>query len=519
MQNALGLNPSEFGAGITKAFNAVFGGLGIGPSVPKEGLRITKQVANTALLSLNPMFLGIQLIQPMAAMPGMASMVKSLGAGKSLTFGLADLSKGSISMIKKQLTPSSLTSIERGAFDYAKANHVYATDMVEHANQVSKNATYYATKVTQAPAAFVEQMTRANMYMGLVHMLEDGGLSPKAGLYEQAHRLTDMAMNNYAAIEKPAIYNALGPIGSIAYNLKSYGHNEISRWSMYARELGEQGNAKPILTQMASTIALAGVMGLPFFSQWEEIYNFITKKMGTPRSLALDTMKMSEELGKNLGPKGSYALSHGLFTLAGTDLSKRIGLGDVIPSHASDVAFAGGGKVAGMAKSAYQLATNPSEETAKSAAFNFAPQILQGPMDVNWYQKGNLAYSKDPENLKPVAERNATDVLLKKIGLTGINESVQKTKQYEQKQITKAITDYRSQAMHQIAQDLFRNRELSQKTINKYFVDGQGDPNTFQKDFQKLAIEQNLSPQQSSLLYNAASQRIPQLRALERQVQ
>ena len=39
------------------------------------------------------------------------------------------------------------------------------------------------------------------VYMGLVSMLHESGLTPKNGLYEQAHRFTDMAIVNYGALE------------------------------------------------------------------------------------------------------------------------------------------------------------------------------------------------------------------------------------------------------------------------------------------------------------------------------
>jgi hypothetical protein len=391
--------------------------------------------------------------------------------------------------------------------------------MVEHANQIEKGAGYYATKITQTPAALTEQGTRAQVYMTFVHMLDDAGLSTKVGLYEQAQRLTDMAMVNYSAIEKPSFYNSLGPIGSMAYNLKSFGHNEISKWSMFAREIAETGNPAPLLTQMATTIALAGTMGLPFFSQFEALYDYITKKLGKPRSLALDVQEMSKSVGKELGPNAAFALSNGAPTMLGVDLSTRLGLGDVLPSSASDAAFAGGGKLLEMGKATSRAVLNPSEENLKSAAINLAPPVAQGPLDVAWYQKGDLAYSKDPEKLRPMARRNDADVLFKKIGLTGINESAQKQANYQNAQLDKAYTEYRTQAMQTIAQDLFRNRQIDPKTLEKYFKTGQGDPATFERDLQRVAVDQNMDPQTALMIKQAASQRIPQLRSLQRRMQ
>jgi len=521
MQNALGINPSRMGRAVNDFTNAAFGAVGLGPSYPRGIVSASRAVANTWMLSLSPAFLGMQIIQAPAVIPSMTALLRGRGMAPKMTWltqGMDYFAQSGMTFTKA-LAGMELSTVERGALKYAKDNHVYATDMVEHANQIEKGAGYYTTKLTQTPAAITEQATRAQVYMTFVHMLDDAGLSTKDGLYQQAHRFTDMAMVNYSAIEKPTFYNSLGPIGSAAYNLKSFAHNEISKWSLFAREIAETGNPAPLLTQMATTIALAGVMGLPFFSQFEELYDFITKKLGKPRSLALDVQEMSKAVGKELGPNATFALSNGAPTLLGVDLSTRLGLGDVIPSSAADAAFAGGGKLYEMGKATGRAVINPSEENLKAAAINLAPPVAQGPLDVAWYQKNGLAYSKDPEKLRPMARRNDADILFKKIGLTGINESAQKTANYQNAQLDKAYTEYRSIAMRTIAQDLFRNRPIDPKTLEKYFVTGQGDPTTFSTDIQRLAVDMNLDPQTAITLKQAASQRIPQLRSLERRAQ
>jgi hypothetical protein len=521
MQNALGINPSRMGKAITDFTNASFGTVGLGPSAVKSVTGSARVLANTWMLSLSPAFLGMQIIQAPTVMPAMTAFLRGRGAAPAstlLTQGLGHFAQAGMTLVKSAIG-AELSPVESGALAYAKKHHVYATDMVEHANQISKGVGYYTTKVTQTPAAIVEQATRAQVYLALVHMMDEVGITRKQGLYEQSHRFTDMAMVNYSSIEKPAIYNSLGPIGSLAYNLKSFSHNEISRWSMYAREIAKTGNPVPLLTQMATTIVLAGVMGLPFFSQFEDLYDFISKKLGKPRSLALDVQEMSKSVGKNLGEHGAFALSNGAPSLLGVDLSSRLGLGDVLPSSAADAAFAGGGKLYEMGKATGRAVLNPSEENLKSAAINLAPPVAQGPLDVAWYQKNGLAYSKDPTNLRPMARRTDTDILFKKLGLTGIQESAQKQANYQQAQLDKAYAEYRTQAMRTIAQDLFRNRPIDPSTIDKYFKTGQGDPQTFQRDLERLAVDQNMAPQEALLLKQVASQRIPQLQSIVRRAQ
>jgi hypothetical protein len=519
MQNAMGVNPSRVGRAVNEFMNAAFGAVGVGPSVPRAVVSGMRSVANTMMLSLSPVFLGMQVIQAPSVLPAMSAFLRGRGAAPMstiLTQGFGHFTQGGWTLTKK-LLGKELTEVESGALNYAQKNHVYATDMVEHANQIQKDMGYYRTKITQTPAAIVEQATRAQVYMALVHMMNDAGIKPSQGLYEQAHRFTDMAMVNYGALEKPAIYNSLGPTGSLAYNLKSFTHNELSRWSMYAREISETKNPVPLLTQMATTIAVAGVFGLPFYSQFEQLYDFITGKLGKPRSLTLDVMEASKQFGKHLGPNGQYALSNGAPTMLGVDLSTRLGLGDVIPTSAADAAFAGGGKLYEMGKATGRAVLSPTEANLKSAAINLAPPALQGPLDVAWYQQGDLAMSKNPEKpAKAMARRNATDTLLKKIGLTGINESAQKQRVYQQDQLDRAYANYRTDAMNAISWELMNGKQPSQKNLDKYFKTGQGDPETFIKDIERVVLNQRMTPEEAVALRQSASQRVPQIQSFLR---
>ena len=521
MQNALGLNPSRIGRAIDEVVNSIGNATGIGPSNIRGFLGGTKSVVNSAMLSLNPSFLAIQLIQGPAAMPAMAALLRGRGlAPKStiLTGGLDYISSAGMTLLKN---PNKLTAVERGALDYAKDNHVYAADMVEHSNTTTKGAMYYTNKITQSPAAYIEQATRAQVYMSFVKMMDDSGLTPKEGLYEQAHRLTDQSMNNYGALEKPAIYSALGPVGSMAYNLKSFGHNEISRWSMLAREIPATGNAVPLLTQMASTIVLAGAMGLPFYSQWETLYDYITSKLGEPRSLSLDTMEASEKLSKALGDdagKFKDVMSHGAPTMLGMDVSKRIGLGDVLPNKAADVAFAGGSKLGGMVTSAVGAAIHPDEPHLKAAALNWMPPIGQGFAKDAWYTDGDMALSMDPDKpTKATAELNPTDRLLKKIGITGINESTQKERNYQLTKIDKTYQDKRDTAMAGLTFALAHGGDLD-PYVNKY-LDNQGDPETLVASINSAIDTIKIDPNKLAIIKDAASKSITRALSLQRRME
>jgi hypothetical protein len=522
MQNALGLNPSRLGRGIDEVFSAAGNALFNMPSAFQKTVSTSRGIANTMMLSLNESFLAIQAIQGPAGIPAMAAFLRGRGLAPKttlLTQGLDYFVQANKTLVADK-AGRELSAVDRGAIDYAKKNHIYATDMVEHNTSTQANAKYYASKVLHAPAAIIETVTRAQTFLTFVKMMDDAGVKPKDGLYEQAQRFTDQVMNNYSAMEKPPVYQALGQIGSMAYNLKSFAHNELSRWSMLAREIPATGNAMPLLTQMATTIAIAGVMGLPFYSQFEELYDYITKKMGTPRSLTLDVIKMSENLAKEYG--GNYdmfknAVSHGLPTLLGADISKRVGLSDVLPSNLSDAAFAGGSKLTGTVGALGSAIVNPDERHLKAAAVAAAPNMLAAPLKSAWYTDEKGVYSTDPDKKRElITQINGTDRLLKKIGITGINESVKRTKDYQLKQVEKAYQDIRDKAMVQISYDLSNGTPITPETIDKYFVDGQGDPSSFGASINDIAMKLNIPRDTLAMINNAASSSITKAQALNR---
>jgi hypothetical protein len=526
MQNALGLNPSRLGRSIDEVAKAFGSSLGGTPAGLQKGLGVAKDVANTSMLALNESFLAIQALQAPTGIPAAVALLRGRGLASkwtNLTLGLDHFVEAGVTLLKDQ-AGKKISDIDRGAIEYAKKNHIYATDMVEHNSRTQKDAGYYISKGLKSPAAMIETGTRAQAFLTIVKVLEDGGMKVKDGLYEQAHRVTDQVMNNYSAMEKPPVYNALGPIGSMAYNLKSFGHNELSRWAEYAREIGKTGNPGPLLTQMATTIAVAGAFGLPMYSQFETLYDYITKKLGKPRSLTLDVIKTSEQLAEKLGPDGyekfKNAMSHGLFSTLGADVSKRIGLGDVIPSKASDAAFAGGGKLADMASTAAGAAINPDEQHLKAAAIAWSPNMLAGPLKEKWYTDEKGVYSMDPDKKRElITEINDTDRLLKKIGITGINESVKKTKDYQLKQLEKAYQDIRDNALVKISHDMASGKGISQEHIDKYFTNGQGDPSSFENSINDIGMKLNIPRDTLALMKGAASNSVQQAMATQRRVE
>jgi len=520
LQKALGVNGEALGKALNSVMNSAFRLGDMGPSVPRNTIKLAKTAINTWLLSASHVFLGMQMLQAPMGIPAMASFLRARGLATPSTWlsqGLGHFVEGQYTLLK-QVSGMKLNEFEKAQLAYAKKKHVYADDMVEHSMATQKDKGYYFKHVTQAPISYVEKGTRAQVYMAISNMMRDAGMKIEDGLFEQAHRFTDQVMSRNTSLEKPRLYEALGPIGSAAYHLSSFKHNELSRYGMYANEVMKSKNPFPILIQMATTMAMAGVMGLPFFSLASKIYEEITTALGEPKSLILDVQHMSEQVGKDLGGLGKYVISNGLPTLLGFDPSKRMGMGDIVPSSVVDAAFPGASKLGSMATSVTKAAIHPTKgEYAESALYNVAPAFAQGPLDVALFQDGDLAMSKDPDALKSKVRRTDKDVLMRKLGLMGINESAENAKNFELSKIDKAYTDIRHTALNGMAQDLRRGRDLGEN-ITKY-IRAQGDANSLDRDITAIAQKISLSQSEQALLKDAASKSMTRQQSLQRRLQ
>jgi hypothetical protein len=346
-------------------------------------------------------------------------------------------------------------------------------------------------------------------------MLHQNGLKVKNGLYETAHNLTDMTMNNYSPTERPAIYNHMGPVGDISANLSSFKHNEISRVALLARQLAEEKSARPILAELAASVAFAGLTGTLAFQEADYLYQWMSKKLGKPDSLTLRAIELSEKAGKAAGATGNakYALSHGGFSMLGIDMSKRLGLGNAVADDATDMVFPGGGKLIDIGAAGIEAAKHPSEMNAKRLAREVMPRPGASNMDLEWFSKNGIGMKKDkPEAL---TQRTPADVMAKRFGFTGINESVEKDKLYHANRITTMYAELREPALKRAADELFTDGKVSQETIQAY-LKHQGDPKVLAADISRLAAKQRMPAKDRELLRSSMAKSIASLRHAQR---
>ena len=496
-------------------------------AIPAHVAKFTREWSNKLVLGwLNLPYLHSQLIQPVLETPAMATLLKNRGLSNEY-LGMTSLAKGGMTLGKmvrggKQVF-GDYTPLELGALEYAKKNAVFPEDIIEHSQDISKDVLYYANKSASILATKADTFTRGINFFGFVHMLDEAGVTPEQGLYRQAHELTKKVMGTYNRAERPLIYDELGMLGDSIYNLQSYSHGQASKLAFFAREIGKDPLSvkayTPFIMQMLATIAGAGVLGLPYYALYSGIYTTLSSYVGSPRDLTLDVINTSKDLLGSLGEDAQYMLSHGVFAAAGIDMSNRLA-GPSFGAHGLvDTLAPASSKLGQAAGSTAKALVSPSGENVEAALYNAAPAGAQGLLDTLLFQDDALALNKDPSKLHTTASRTPQDTQARRLGYTGIQESVQKAEEYRNKTLDMAYETYRAEAINDLLQDVRRGRELSTKAIDKYIVTGQGDSTSLDTELSAKVKSLSISPRDAALLKAAMATRIPQQQSLLRRTQ
>jgi hypothetical protein len=513
MYNALGFNPSDIGRAVEESIAKAFKEMGVGYSIGRNVIAKSRYLTNSLLLTLNPRFWYTNIVQPLQAMPGMKAdlVARGLDAGFDFGTGYMYVAQGANTSVRIR-SGGNLDAFDKAAAEYARKRHVYGSDMVEHSNRPRKDAGYYVDQVNNFFSGNIESATRQVMFHAFAHMLHENGMSIKAGLFDAAHNMTDVAMNNYSSLERPQIYNTLGPAGDLAVNLQSYKHNELSRVAMFIRDGMEYKSLRPVMADMLTRFAMGGILGLLAYDEVDSLFHFATKAMGHPMSLSNLVFKASEGANKYIYDKtggkvdAPYLVSNGIHSMLGVDMSRSLGLTDVVPSNVGEAFFPGGSKLAQTAGAAYEFATNPSEMNAKRTAYAAAPVFAQGAMNNAWFTKGegDQRVALRPRDLKAQAYRSDFDYAAKAATFTGINESVQRQKTYNVETINRDYADLRQKPLDQIRDSLFAKGNIDPKAVQNY-VKYRGNLDTLEGDIMRYAQEQSLTPKELAIMRSQTS--------------
>lgn len=518
---ALGRNPTQVGRALDNLFDRFGDASGFGTAKISGFANDVKHVTNTKLLSLSPGFLLGNALDIMRNTPEMAMFLRNRGV-KTSAFGLEHNFMAALDMAKEQ-AGGTLSPVIAGAIKFADENHVYASDLFERTNETRTGLGSAISAGLQKPAAILEHYTRKNAYLGYVRMMNDNGIKPAHGLYEAAAKLTDMAMNNYSTMEQPIGLQNLGGMSKYPYNLLAYKLNTLSRFAMLARDVKEYKSVAPVMTALAMQAAMGGVAGMIGYKEADYLVRKFTEAAGNPTSLTKLMLESKKSVKLPLlGDTNLSGAYFGGFGAAGGDMTNRLGTGAVLGdlSQPADMIMPGAGAIGTAAKSAYDLATDPSMFNVKKAVVDILPGGAM--LDRKFFSKTRedgveLASSRSKQG-KAMAIRDDADKAWKTLGMTGSNETKQKSLEFENQRVDKFYADKQKTAVEGMKESLFETGRVDRKYIDK-FKAAQGDLNTLNKTIDNMVLEQNIDAPTANKIKLAARNSVPAARQMQRRFQ
>jgi hypothetical protein len=243
---------------------------------------------------------------------------------------------------------------ERGLFNFSEFQEVSAVTQSRASKEYDRVVDFNRT--------LPERSTRPFVFFTAVDMLKKAGYEGKQ-LYDAAYNITQSAMVDYHMSERPMMYQKAGVVGRLAGGLQSYKHAMLNQ---YARQYAEakRGNWKPLAYTMVAATTLAGVSGLPFYQEVDQLVQMITEDFFGGR-------KTIKELALSNAPEfikiGAPSAGTGL------NVQSRMSAADILPNSPLE-AISPYAKVAGgIVESGYELATKRDPLSAKNFAVSMSP--------------------------------------------------------------------------------------------------------------------------------------------------
>lgn len=503
VKQAMGQNPTNLGRGIDNLLGVTGNALGVGPNVMRQTVSLARNTVNTLFFSLNHAWMAVNVLQPFLVMPEIKAFLRGRGIELNLDItGVSDnLIKGGYSSIK-HVAGWQETPFEKSIWKYAKEHGIDQTQLIESHNSVRDGPAQMISRGLKIGANAVEAGPRAMIFATLAQMLHDSGYSKDPALLDVARQLTDMSMADYRPQEQIKAIQQLGMAGGMAANLTSFKQNTLSRYALFGREMGK-GNSGAFTTALVAAVAYAGVMGLPGFTEMDWVVKELSAKMNKPTTLSKLVLDAANDTPGKIGD----VLAMGTGAYYGVDLHNRIGMPSAMPSLTG-----GFGKLADIGAEAVDFAKKPNEWNAKQLARQVALPPLQPWMDLEWFSHTN---PETGENLSlnrsgmGTVVRNKEDLMFKRLGFLGSNESKGKALDYAATQQDKVFADKQKRILSQVQEIAASNKgNLTEAQINALIMDYnkvQGDPNKFIKSVENAGVNLNTTARVRRILANQGS--------------
>lgn len=299
MQNANGSYVHDVGQILNKVFDTGSKLLENTPGLknvagPTKTLQasnvIRNKMAGVYMGWFNTMFALSQLVQPVqTGMPFLMTVANRLGGQLDQATVLKNMGAGMTSFIKLyneevgMFKDAKVSPEMRALYEFGKRRGIFEFSELETAYEGHKTKVGRITdRVAEASMRFGEQYSRGPMFLAFGSLLLDNGIPLDKAIVISQH-LTDTAMISYHPYERAMMYTGAGVMGQHAGGLTTFKHGYLGQQAILGKEVGRTGNPAPLVYSAAAIAMLAGITGLPFYEEIDELYGMTTDAISGKR--------------------------------------------------------------------------------------------------------------------------------------------------------------------------------------------------------------------------------------------
>lgn len=178
-------------------------------------------------------------------------------------------------------------------------------------------------------AAYADSYSRASAYLTTFEYGKSMGLKDKEA-HSFAARESQGMMVQYDRWARMPVLNKLGPIGDAVAPLTTYYTNQLFNVARYMKDVAKGPQNKhlvaPLLTSLASQLAIGGIKGMPFYEDMEKMYMMVAKQYIEQWGGSQDDIMLPNEFLSHV----PSVLQDGVFSYAtGVQMGGAMGMGTV----------------------------------------------------------------------------------------------------------------------------------------------------------------------------------------------
>lgn len=485
LKNMTGRSTGQVGQALNTLIDTPSRLAGIGPSGTREVVQqFNKRMGQYSMGFGNMLFSVTQWMQlAQTGMPELTAAAKQMGINQTRV--IPAMTRAMIDMVSQTVKDPSPEL--KATLDEAKARGLMTFSEFTDVSKItqSKASATFDKIVDFNRAELGEKPTRPLMFRAAVLLLKDAGLEGKA-LYDAAYNVTQAGMFDYRMNERPMMYQRMGVTGQLAGGLQTFKHAYLGQLNRF----GSNGLKDPVTAtlSLSALIGYAGIMGLPFYQELDQLFQLITEKAGKRYTISEYAM---EELPR--------WLKYGIVSdITNINMQGRLSSADVLPNSPLEAVspwFSATGRIAGAAADTYKF----NDELAWS---NLATQLTpQGPLKglaEKSFLTDDEGYVLNREGLRGNVRTEWDKNVRTYTGGRSLDEAITGENQYNSGQRLKAYRDTQKSVMERVKREYVQGT-LSSEKLREYadkYVKSQGDISRFVRELEQFAVQANMDKQQ-----------------------